>query len=217
MRYKLAIFDMDGTILDTLEDLAGSLNAALEMSGYPKRTIDEVRRFVGNGIRKLVERGVPQGTELPAIDKVFEDFKAHYKLHCTDTTKPYEGILHMLEHLKESGCKIAVVSNKADFAVQELCEQYFPGLFDEAVGERQGIQKKPAPDSVNAILARLGIERKEAVYVGDSEVDIATAKNAKMDSIIVEWGFREAAYLREQGASCIVSQVEEVEAIILGE
>lgn len=216
MNCSLVIFDMDGTILNTLEDLADSLNHALQLSGCPLRTIDEVRSFVGNGIRKLIERSVPANTSPDKQNQIFTDFHAHYSIHCADKTRPYDGIIDLLHFLKEKGIKAAVVSNKADYAVKELCTQYFNGLFDTAVGEQEGIARKPAPDSVNAVLARLQIPRKEAVYIGDSDVDIATAKNARIDCIAVSWGFRSQDFLKEHGASMIVSSTEELKSLIAG-
>ena len=149
MKYDLLIFDLDGTILDTLEDLKESTNYALDFHGFPKRTLDEVRRFVGNGIGKLIERAVPSGTPEKETGRVLATFKRHYGEHCADHTKPYEKIPAFLKVVREKGCQTAVVSNKADFAVQALCEQYFPGMFDFVVGEREGIRRKPCPDSVN--------------------------------------------------------------------
>ena len=210
MLYKLFVFDLDGTLLDTLEDLKDSLNYALEKSGYPTRSLEDVRRFVGNGIRKLMERGVPDGTENSAIDNVHKDFTKHYAVHCADKTKPYDGILELLHTLRAAGCKTAVVSNKADYAVQELCGQYFDGLFDFAIGERKDIQKKPAPDAVYEVLRQLNMEKSHSVYIGDSEVDIETARNAGMDSIIVDWGFRDREFLLEKGAEIIISKPEEI-------
>lgn len=210
MRYDTVIFDLDGTILYTLEDLKISLNFALRESGFAERSLDEVRRFVGNGIRKLIERSVPKGTEKEAADKVHSDFTAHYSLHCADNTKPYDGIEELLTSLREKGCKTAVVSNKADYAVKSLCERYFKGLFDCAVGEREGVKRKPAPDSVNAVLAELGAERERAVYIGDSDVDIQTAENAGMDAIIVEWGFRDREFLIENGAKILVKEPKDI-------
>lgn len=210
MKYKLLIFDMDGTILDTLQDLCTSTNYALQLNGMPSRTIEEVCSFVGNGIRKLIERAVPHGTDNSRIDEVFESFKTHYAEHCADTTKPYDGILDLLTTLKSKGYLTAVVSNKADFGVQSLCDGYFPGMFDYAVGEREGIRRKPAPDSVEEVLLKLGIQKKEAVYIGDSEVDIQTAKNAGIDEIAVSWGFRKEAFLMEQGAAIIVQKPAEI-------
>lgn len=216
MRYKLAIFDMDGTILNTIDDLAASLNYVLEKSGFPARTMDEVISFIGDGLRKLIERGVPEGTDSETVDKVLADFKEYYAVHCADKTAPYDGIIGLLENLRRNGCLTAVVSNKADDAVQELCRKYFDGLFDYAVGERSGILRKPAPDSVNEVLEKLNVSRENAVYIGDSDVDIKTAENAGMDSIIVEWGFRERDFLLKKGAKTIVSAAEEIEDIVLG-
>ena len=216
MKYMIAIFDLDGTILNTLEDLADSTNYALKTHGYPERTMDEVRQFVGNGIRKLMERAVPEGTPVEEIDRVHETFTAHYKVHCADKTRPYDGIMELLQNLKKDGCKLAVVSNKADYGVQELCKQYFDGVFDFAVGEREGIRKKPAPDSVNEVLKTLGCSRDRAVYIGDSDVDIQTAANAQMDHIIVEWGFRDVPFLIAKGAKVLVEKPEEILEIVEG-
>lgn len=213
--YKLAVFDMDGTILDTLEDLKDSTNFALEKCGYPTRSYDEVRRFVGNGIRKLIERAVPEGLTTKQIDRVHEVFTEHYKVHCADKTKAYDGIKPLLEKLRASGVKTAVVSNKADYGVQELCKEYFDGLFDYAVGEREGIRRKPAPDAVNEALRVLGIDKSEAVYIGDSDVDFETAKNAELPCISVLWGFRDEEFLREKGATLFVRDPAEIYDIIM--
>lgn len=213
--YKLAVFDMDGTILDTLEDLKDSTNFALEKCGYPTRTYDEVRRFVGNGIRKLIERAVPEGLTVEQIDRVHEVFTEHYKVHCADKTKAYDGIKPLLEKLRASGVKTAVVSNKADYGVQELCKEYFDGLFDYAVGEREGIRRKPAPDSVNEALRVLGMSKSEAVYIGDSDVDFETAKNAELPCISVLWGFRDEEFLREKGATLFVHDPAEIYDIVM--
>lgn len=214
--YKLAVFDMDGTILDTLEDLKDSVNYALSECGYPQRTYDEVRRFVGNGIRKLIERAVPEGVSVSDIDRVHEVFTGHYKVHCADKTKAYDGIKPLLEQLRANGVKTAVVSNKADYGVQELCKEYFDGLFDYAVGEREGIRRKPAPDSVNEALMVLGIPKSEAVYIGDSDVDYETAVNAGLPCISVLWGFRDEEFLRSKGASLFVREPSEILSIVLG-
>ena len=215
MRYKLAVFDMDGTILNTLEDLADSTNYALKANGLPERTIDEVRRFVGNGIRLLIERAVPTDTDKKLTYKVFDTFKEYYKTHCAVKTRPYDGIKDVLLELRKAGCLTAVVSNKADFAVQDLCKDYFDNLFDFAIGEREGIKKKPAPDSVFEVLSKLNVEKDNAVYVGDSDVDFATSVNAGMDVIMVGWGFRDAEFLREKGVKRIINQPSEILDIIL--
>lgn len=214
MKYKLVIFDLDGTILDTLDDLADSLNFALSSVGYPVRSSDEVRRMVGNGIRRLIERALPQECPTDLTDRVFDAFKRYYKDHCALKTAPYEGIPELLGELKASGMKLALLSNKADFAVQSLCAHYFGGLFDLALGEREGIRRKPAPDAVNEVLGHFGIDRSSAVYVGDSEVDVETAKNAAIDCIAVDWGFRDRADLRSQGADRIVSSADELRRLL---
>lgn len=216
MRYKLAIFDMDGTILETIEDLADALNYALQTEGFATHTVAEVRDMVGNGVRRLLIAGAPKGTREETIDRMFTQFASYYKDHCADKTYPFEGILPMLDALKKGGYKVAVVSNKVDFAVQELVEHYFPDCFDVAVGERKGIRRKPAPDSVNEVLRLLNTYRKEAVYIGDSEVDIETARNAQMDCISVDWGFRDRKVLIDHGASVIVSSVGALTDLLLG-
>lgn len=210
MKKKLVIFDLDGTILDTLQDLADSTNYALVYHGFPERSVDEVRRFVGNGIGNLIKRAVPEHTPEDVTDAVLSTFKLHYGEHCADTTRPYEGILPLLSKLKEEGIQTAVVSNKADFAVQELCDRYFSGCFDFVVGEREGIRRKPSPDSVNEVLKKLQKTAEESVYIGDSDVDVDTAVNAGMDMIGVSWGFRGREFLIEHGAKKIVDIPEEI-------
>lgn len=215
MSYKLAIFDMDGTILNTLDDLADALNYALKKNDYPERTLNEVRQFVGNGIRKLIERGVPISTDISHIDRVHEDFTEFYKVHCTDKTKAYDGVHELLIELRKNGVKTAVVSNKADYAVQELCRRYFDGLFDAAAGEQPSIRKKPFPDSVITVMQKLGVNCADTVYIGDSDVDIETARNAGTDCISVDWGFRDDDVLRKNGAAVIVSDAAAVAKLIL--
>lgn len=216
MKYKIAIFDLDGTLLNTLEDLKNSLNYALNNFGYPVRTLDEVRRFVGNGIRKLIERSVPDSLTESEILNVYNKFTEHYSEHCADSTKPYNGIIDMLQLLRKKGIKTAVVSNKADYAVQSLCKNYFDGLFDAIAGEKVGIRKKPFPDSVKSILTTLKIKNNDAVYIGDSDVDIQTAKNSETDCIIVDWGFRDRCFLIEAGAKTIVSTANQLQQLIIG-
>lgn len=214
-RYQLIIFDLDGTILDTLEDLMISLNDALWKNGFPKRSLSEVRRFVGNGIGMLIRRAVPQDASQAAIDAVQADFTAHYKEHCADHTRPYDGITELMQALHDAGCGIAVVSNKADYAVQDLCRQYFPGLIDIAIGEKEGIRRKPEPDSVLEVIRQMGFSKEHTVYIGDSEVDIRTAESACIDAIIVEWGFRDRAFLMEQGAMQLAATPKELEHLLL--
>ena len=215
MQCRLAIFDLDGTLLDTLEDLKQSTNFALRTLGYPERTLEEVRRFVGNGIRLLIERSAPEGASKDDVDALHQCFTAHYEQHCADHTAPYPGICALLRTLRARGIKTAVVSNKADYAVQILCETYFAGLLDFAVGERPGIQKKPAPDAVNAVLEKLHVARDDAIYIGDSEVDVQTAQRAKMRCVCVTWGFRSAAVLKEAGAQTLADTAKALEAQLL--
>lgn len=189
-KYEAVIFDLDGTLLNTLEDLKNSVNYALEKEGMPVRSLEEVRRFVGNGAKRLMELVIPGGEENPKFEKVFAEYKAHYAKHCNEKTMPYPHIMELLARLKERGYKMAIVSNKFYDSVQELKKLYFEDYIPVAIGEKEGIRKKPAPDTVMEALRELGEEKENAVYVGDSEVDIATAKNVGIDCIAVAWGFR---------------------------
>lgn len=194
------VFDLDGTLLNTLEDLKNSTNYALTKYGYPQRTLDEIRSFVGNGVRLLMERALPDGANTSDFEEIFDCFKEHYKHHSLDFTKPYEGITEMLRDVKALGYKTAIVSNKLDSAVKELAARFFGDKIDVAIGERDGMMKKPAPDSVFLALKLLGSTADEAVYVGDSDVDVMTAKNAGLDMICVTWGFRDRHLLESMGA-----------------
>ena len=206
--YQLAIFDLDGTLLDTLADLRQGLNYALSTQGFAPRTLPEVRAFVGNGIRKLVERAVPAGTSEAQMDAVYEAFNPYYARHCADLTAPYDGILPLLQKLQAQGVVCALVSNKPDYAVQTLAAQYFPGLLAASAGAKDGVRKKPAPDSVFAVIHQLGAEGLRAVYIGDSEVDLQTAQNAALPCISVSWGFRDRSVLEQAGAACICDTVD---------
>lgn len=210
MGYKLAIFDMDGTILNTLDDLADSMNHSLAAFGMPSRSVDEVRSFVGNGIRKAIERALPKGLRVEQIDAVHAEFCSYYKDHCAIKTRPYDGITEVIQQLRDKGILTAVVSNKADFAVKSLCVDYFDGLFDCAVGDREGQRRKPYPDGVTAVLNALGVAREDAVYIGDSDVDFDTARNCHMDAIMVGWGFRDEAFIRRHGAKLVIHKPEEI-------
>lgn len=210
MKYELAIFDMDGTILDTLDDLKNSLNFALKENGFPERTRDEVRSFIGNGVTVLVKRALPQNASDEDRNKVLETFHPHYKKHCADNTRPYEKITEVIGKIREKGIKTAVVSNKEHYGVVLLCEKYFNGLFDAAVGSTDKVRRKPAPDTVNAVLKDLNVSPEKAVYIGDSDVDVMTAKNAGTDCISVSWGFRTKEFLKENGATEIVSDPTEL-------
>ena len=215
MRYKAAIFDMDGTILNTLEDLADSMNHCLRSFDMPTRSQTEIRRFLGNGLRVLVEKSVPDGTSNEIINHICASFAEYYKDHCAVRTRPYDGIPDLLRRLRSAGILTAVVSNKFDFAVRELCRDYFDWLFDYSVGEREGQRRKPYPDSVNSALEHFGLSKEEAIYIGDSEVDFMTAKNADMDVIMVTWGFRDESMLVELGAKYVAHNVNEVYEAIM--
>lgn len=209
---KAVIFDLDGTLLNTLDDLADSTNYALSKFGYPTRTIEEVRQFVGNGVAKLIERAIPDGKNNPNFEKCLSIFKENYAQNMYNKTAPYNGIIEMLSNLKSKGIKIAVVSNKFDLAVKELCKKYFEGFIDFAAGENeaQGIKKKPAPDTVISVLNEFNFAPEDAVYVGDSDVDIMTAKNSKMPCISVTWGFRDKKFLLENGATILINAPSEI-------
>lgn len=215
MKYKAVIFDMDGTILNTLEDLKNATNYSLRQFGMPERSLEEVRMFVGNGIRKLVERAVPAGTSEEKIAQVFDVFLEYYEIHSADNTSPYPGILELVEKLKESGIKTAVSTNKADVPAQELGREYFNGIFDLIVGQQDGLKVKPAPDSVNKILSILDIQKKDAIYIGDSDVDVQTAKNSGLDFIGVSWGFRGREFLEKNGAKNIVDNANEILDLVI--
>lgn len=215
MKYKAVIFDMDGTILNTLEDLKNATNYSLRQFEMPERSLEEVRMFVGNGIRKLVERAVPAGTSEEKIAQVFDVFLEYYEIHSADNTSPYPGILELVEKLKKSGIKTAVSTNKADVPAQELGREYFNGIFDLIVGQQDGLKVKPAPDSVNKILSILDIQKKDAIYIGDSDVDVQTAKNSGLDFIGVSWGFRGREFLEKNGAKNIVDNANEILDLVI--
>lgn len=214
--YRAVIFDLDGTLLNTLEDLRDGVNYALGIRGYQERSLAEIRGFVGNGIGKLIERAVPEGTTEEECKKVLVDFRVYYTAHCRVKTRPYEGVMELLAKLKENGILMAIVSNKNDAAVKELAQYYFAEYIDVsvAIGEREGIQKKPAPDSVYEALRILGVEKEETVYVGDSDVDRATAKNAGLDCISVTWGFRDEEMLADLKPEYLVYEPKEIAEIV---
>ena len=208
MTYTTYIFDLDGTLLDTLGDLAASVNYALRTHDMPEHSVDDVRRFVGNGVRKLMERAVPDGAQNPHFDAAFITFRQYYMAHSLDTTRPYEGIPEALEALKDRGCRLAVVSNKMMAATQELCHHFFPDTIEVAIGEDEaaGIRRKPAPDTVFAALRELAVPViSSAVYVGDSDVDILTARNSGLPCISVLWGFRDRDFLIGHGAQTLIT------------
>ena len=212
MNKKAVIFDLDGTLLNTLEDLTDSTNFALSKFNFPQKTIDQVRRYVGNGVQRLIERAIPGGSSNPNFEKCLNLFKEHYKDNMFNKTAPYDGIIPMLKKLKSHKIRTAVVSNKFDDAVKGLCKKYFDGLIDFCAGENelQGIRKKPAPDTVLKVLKEFGIKSDDAIYIGDSEVDIQTAKNANIECISVLWGFKNKEFLINSGAQIIISKPDEI-------
>ena len=214
MNIKAVIWDLDGTLLNTLDDLAASVNAALAMNDMPLRSTEEVRAFVGNGIRNLMMRAVPDGEANPAFDKALEDFTRHYGAHSRDRTRPYDGILEMLDRLSTVGVKHAIVSNKIDFAVKELSRAYFGERMCAAIGDDPSRARKPAPDSVLAAMREMGVTAQETVYVGDSDVDVLTARNAGVPCVAVLWGFRDEACLRAAGAERLARTPDELREII---
>ena len=215
--YNVYIFDLDGTLLDTLQDLANSVNYALRRHGMPEHSLDAVRSFVGNGVRLLMERAVPEGAQNPQFEDTFATFRQHYMQHSLDSTRPYDGIPELIGELKARGCRMAVVSNKMMAATQELVRHFFPDI-PVAIGEHEaaGIRKKPAPDTVYEALRQMGYTVVgssaadtlsvptdiNAVYVGDSDVDLQTARNAGLPCISVLWGFRSRDFLTAHGATC---------------
>ena len=212
MSYQTYIFDLDGTLLDTLGDLAASVNYALRTHGMPEHSIDDVRRFVGNGVRKLMERAIPDGADNPRFDETFATFRQYYMAHSLDTTRPYEGIPETLATLKARGCHLAVVSNKMMAATQALFHHFFPDTIEVAIGEDEaaGIRRKPAPDTVFAALKALGVGKEDAAYVGDSDVDIQTARNAGLPCVSVLWGFRDRDFLISHGAQTFITHPAEL-------
>lgn len=210
MKCDAILFDLDGTLTDTLEDLKNSVNHALSEFGFPERSPDEVRSFVGNGVKRLIFLSVPRGTPEETAEACLAEFKAYYKEHSLIKTKPYDGIIHMLETLKSQGIKTAVVTNKMDAAAQDIVRIFFDGLIDFTVGQIDGVAQKPQPDGIYFALEKLGVSKEKAVYVGDSEVDCITAANAGLPCIGVTWGFRSAETLKENGADYLINSPAEI-------
>jgi len=209
---KVVIFDLDGTLLNTLQDLTDSTNYALSVLNFPSHSIDKIRSFVGNGVSKLIELSIPNGLENENYEKCLEIFKKHYSQNMYNKTKPYDGIIEMLVELKKLGFKTAVVSNKFDYAVKKLCKKYFHNLTDMCVGENEknGIKKKPSPEAVFSVVKAFGVNMQDCIYVGDSEVDIQTSKNAGIDFIGVSWGFKDKEFLKNNGAVNIIDYPLEI-------
>ncbi len=213
-KWNTVIFDMDGTTLNTLDDLVDSINTVLYQYGYPKRATMEIRSFLGNGAARLMELSIPGGLDNPKFEQCLQDFKSHYKENMQNRTAPYAGILELLMKLQQQGFKLGIVSNKFDLAVKELSQNYFEGYMSVAIGETNKVKKKPAPDSVFEALKQLESTVEEAVYVGDSEVDVQTAKSAGLPCIGVTWGFRDKRVLEQEGADYIIDTPEELLEIL---
>ncbi|MBQ8028836.1 MAG: HAD family hydrolase [Clostridia bacterium] len=201
---KAVIFDLDGTLLNTLEDLTASVNFALRSFSFPERTKEEVKSFIGNGVIKLMERSVPKGIDEVTFEKCFQCFRGHYLEHMYDSTRPYENILPLLQKLKDERIYSAVVSNKLHSGVVGLCEDFFPNLLSCSLGVETENQRKPSPENVFRALKILGVSSEEAIYVGDSEVDVETAKNSKLFCVGVSWGFRSREQLKLCGADVVI-------------
>lgn len=197
------IFDLDGTLLNTLEDLRNAVNAALELRGLPPRSTEEVRKFVGNGIRNLMCRALPAGTADMEIDAALADFKQHYAAHIHDCTVPYDGVPELIDSLHRQGIRIGVLSNKIDSASQQLIQHFFPDKIDVVFGEHAGIPRKPYPTSCRMVMEQLGVKPEEVLYVGDSGVDMQTANNAGLTAVGVTWGFRDREDLLRNGADML--------------
>lgn len=206
MKYKVVIFDLDGTLLDTLEDLANAVNHALFSNNYQIRTIEEIKNFIGNGTRTLIKRALPQNTNIESYEKVYQDFINYYKAHNLDFTHPYKDIKTLLSTLKEKGHKTAIISNKNDDATKLMQKEYFPNLIDIAIGTRDFSKTKPNPESTIEVMNILNVNKNECVFVGDSDVDILTAKNAGIPCISVAWGFKSKEFLEKNGATIIIDE-----------
>ena len=207
---KTYIFDLDGTLLNTLGDLTAAVNVAMRKSGFPERSLDEVRQFIGNGIRNLILRAVPEGTSEEGSAKAFADFRAYYSVHYKEETCLYDGIAELLDALQAEGAKLAIVSNKADPVVQSINAHYFSKWDMLAIGELEGVPRKPAPDCVYLCMERLGAAKEDCVYIGDSDVDIETARNTGIPCIAVTWGFRPKEFLLESGAEQLADSPAEL-------
>lgn len=208
--YSLAVFDLDGTLLDTLDDLYLSVNYALKKHGFPERSRDEVRHFIGNGVKKLMERATPDGTDEKTNEVCLKSFREHYLEHMSDNTSPFVGVPSMLEEIKNHGIKIAVVSNKLHEAVKQLCDDYFPYLIDEAIGVSDEKERKPSPINVVKAMKEFSCGTEQTIYIGDSEVDVETAHNASLKCIGVTWGFRDRDVLEKSGCDFIAESTTEV-------
>ena len=215
MKYKAVLFDLDGTVMNTIEDLNDSVNAALQAFSLPEITLPDTMRFVGNGARRLMEQAVPEGTDPDRFEAILKYYVNYYQDHCLIKTGPYPGIPALMERLRAAGMRQVIISNKPDAATREIADRFFPGVTEFVIGEREGLRRKPWPDMVFAAIRRLGFSKDECVLIGDSEVDISTAENAGVDCISVLWGFRDEEVLRSAGATVFAHTAEELREILL--
>lgn len=211
---KLVIFDLDGTLLYTLEDLTNSVNYALELCGYAKRSLEEISTYVGNGVEQLMRQAVPASLDEQDFARCYQSFKEYYSEHCCEKTRPYDGVMETLKLLKSRDVKVAIVSNKFQDAAEDVCEHYFEGLYDIVVGESDKCRRKPAPDGIDMICEKYGVEKDDVLFFGDSEVDIMTAENAGVYCVSVLWGFRDREFLAKNGAKVFVSNPLDIVDII---
>ncbi len=214
MKRKLVIFDLDGTLLYTLEDLMNSVNFTLDLFGYELCTLDEISSFVGNGVGNLMRSALPTDIDDKEFESCFACFKERYSKHCCDKTRPYDGIMDVLETLKRRGINVGIVSNKYQAAAEDVCEHYFAGLYDMVVGESESCRRKPAPDGINMICEKLGVSKEESVFFGDTEVDVAAGNNAEVYCVSVLWGFRDREFLKNNGAHVFIKNPLEIVDIL---
>ena len=217
MAYKAVLFDMDGTVMNTIEDLHDAVNFTLSSFEMPEISLADTMRFVGNGARRLIEQAVPADTDREQLERVLKYYVNYYQAHCMVKTAPFEGVIEMMTRLKKAGIRQVIVSNKPDVAANEIAERFFGGLAEFVMGEKEGLRRKPWPDMVDAAVGRLGLSKDECLYVGDSEVDIATAKNAGVQCNPVLWGFRDRKTLEEAGAPVIAETPAELGDMIIGD
>lgn len=215
MRYSLVIFDMDGTILNTIDDLTDASNFINQKYGFPQHTVEQFKFFVGNGIPKMIERSLPENVDENTYKKILSEYIEYYGKHCAIKTAPYKGVVDCIKQLRAAGIKIAVNTNKVESAAVDLCNQYFPGCFDIISGSRPGVPPKPAPDGIYEIIEKAGSKEITACYIGDSDVDLQTGLNSGLDFIGVDWGFRGREFLIEHGAATVVMNTKELLAILL--
>ena len=207
---KLVIFDLDGTLLYTLEDLMNSVNFTLDLFGYPEKTLEEISSFVGNGVQHLVRQALPSHISEKDFELCFACFKDHYAKHCCEKTRPYDGIVEVLKTLKDRGIKVGIVSNKFQSAADDCCEHYFKDLYNSVMGESEICRRKPSPDGINILCDIYNVDKDDCIFFGDSEIDIKTAENAGVFCVSVLWGYRDQIFLSKNGARLFINRPDEI-------